>query len=305
MTIHHENDIINTEGIMGINHNGTVYLFRKNVFGDVTHIYDTEGNLKARYVYDAWGNHKVVDMDENDPIGEINPIRYRSYYYDDEIGLYYLRARYYDPETGRFISQDNISYLDPEHLMGLNLYAYCGNNPITSKDPDGCSWKSFWNGVGNWFKKIGNAIVTSIEAEIGAGPGISLSAENIGFDYYTDYTTIGYADGTTYTSNNATVSVGIGIVGYESTYKHPVETGTKWVSDSYTSGGHGPDITRSTIQNCPSSQKSTIWGMGPIYYNHSAKEWGISLTSGSFHFVFAGCHYNIGFNLSKFCNLVF
>ena len=44
--------IYGAEGIMGINHNGTVYLFRKNVFGDVTHIYDTEGKLKARYTYD-------------------------------------------------------------------------------------------------------------------------------------------------------------------------------------------------------------------------------------------------------------
>ena len=84
-----------------------------------------------------WGNHKVVDMDEEDPIGEINPIRYRSYYYDVETGLYYLRARYYDPETGRFISQDNINYLDPEHLSGLNLYAYCNDNPVMYEDPDG------------------------------------------------------------------------------------------------------------------------------------------------------------------------
>ena len=44
--------IYGAEGIMGINYNGAVYLFRKNVFGDVTHIYDTEGKLKARYTYD-------------------------------------------------------------------------------------------------------------------------------------------------------------------------------------------------------------------------------------------------------------
>ena len=81
-------------------------------------------------------------MDEEDPIGEINPIRYRSYYYDDEIGLYYLRARYYDPETGRFISRDNISYFNPWHLTGLNLYAY-GNNSIMCKDPSGCAWEWF------------------------------------------------------------------------------------------------------------------------------------------------------------------
>ena len=70
-------------------------------------------------------------------IGNINPIRYRGYYYDTETGLYYLKARYYDPETGRFISQDNVSYLDPEHVMGLNLYLYCNNNPVMYTDPTG------------------------------------------------------------------------------------------------------------------------------------------------------------------------
>ncbi|MCM1289490.1 MAG: RHS repeat-associated core domain-containing protein [Corallococcus sp.] len=51
--------------------------------------------------------------------------------------LYYLQTRYYDPETGRFINADDISYLDPETLGGLNLYAYCGNNPVIHYDPTG------------------------------------------------------------------------------------------------------------------------------------------------------------------------
>ena len=124
------------DGITGIKYNGAVYLFRKNVFGDVTHIYDMNGVLHARYIYDAWGNHTVVNDTETE-IGTINPIRYRSYYYDTETKLYYLRARYYDPETGRFISQDNVSYLDPAHLIGLNLYVYCSDNPVTGYDPSG------------------------------------------------------------------------------------------------------------------------------------------------------------------------
>ena len=116
--------------------------------GDVTHIYDTNGALKAHYIYDAWGNHRIYDVngDEvtksmSDHIGNINPIRYRGYYYDDyenENGLYYLEARYYDPETGRFISQDSIDFLVPNHLTGLNLYAYCNNNPVMYSDPNGC-----------------------------------------------------------------------------------------------------------------------------------------------------------------------
>ncbi len=70
-------------------------------------------------------------------IANMNPFRYRSYYFDVETNLYYLQTRYYDPELGRFISADSIEYLDPETLGGLNLYAYCGNNPVLYGDPTG------------------------------------------------------------------------------------------------------------------------------------------------------------------------
>ncbi len=69
----------------------------------------------------------------------LNPFRYRGYYYDTETELYYLQTRYYDPELGRFISQDSLEYADPETINGLNLYAYCGNNPVMNVDPSGKS----------------------------------------------------------------------------------------------------------------------------------------------------------------------
>ncbi len=53
--------------------------------------------------------------------------------------MYYLINRYYDPETGRFLSADDVSYLDPETIGGLNLYAYCNNNPVMNIDPEGNS----------------------------------------------------------------------------------------------------------------------------------------------------------------------
>ena len=96
----------------------------------------------VRYEYDAWGVCKVYDTNgnvitNNDSV-DANPFRYRGYY-DVDTGLYYLPARYYDPTTGRFISADDIAYADPETINGLNLYAYCGNNPVMNIGPTGHS----------------------------------------------------------------------------------------------------------------------------------------------------------------------
>lgn len=69
----------------------------------------------VQYVYDAWGNHAVLDANGNDltdtsHIGNRNPFRYRGYFYDVETGLYYLQTRYYDPEIGHFLNMDDVSY---------------------------------------------------------------------------------------------------------------------------------------------------------------------------------------------------
>ena len=97
-----------------------------------------QGTVVCLCTYDAWGNHTVTDYTEYN-LGNINPIRYCGYYYDTETGLYYLKSRYYDPQTGRFISMDDISYLDPETIGGVNLYTYCLNNPVKYVDPIGHS----------------------------------------------------------------------------------------------------------------------------------------------------------------------
>ena len=102
-------------------------------------------SLEAIYVYDAWGNHRIYDgnnnlIDEDDfVIGSINPIRYKGYYYDQETGLYYLMSRYYDSSVAQFISPDDYSYLDIESISGYHLYAYCNNNPVMYADESGHS----------------------------------------------------------------------------------------------------------------------------------------------------------------------
>ena len=79
----------------------------------------------------------MVDTSELD-IGNINPFRYRGYYYDKETGWYYLNSRYYNPLLCRFITMGSVEYLGASgSILSLNLYAYCENNPIMNVDPDG------------------------------------------------------------------------------------------------------------------------------------------------------------------------
>ena len=66
-------------------------------------------------------------------LGYRNPLRYKGYYYDSETNLFLVSSRYYSPELCRWISPDDIEYLDPESVNGLNLYCYCFNDPMNYK----------------------------------------------------------------------------------------------------------------------------------------------------------------------------
>ena len=138
--------VYDNNGLSGVTYNGTEYIYAKDVQGNIVGLLDKSGKEVVQYKYDAWGGIRTEVNDETHAgIAELNPFRYRSYYYDTETNLYYLNTRYYDPEVGRFISQDDVSYLDPEHINGLNLFAYCGNNPVMGYDPDGTwDWGKFW-----------------------------------------------------------------------------------------------------------------------------------------------------------------
>ena len=129
----------NMDKITGFVYNGVGYFYLRNIQGDILSIYKSEdSSLVASYQYDAWGNQTVTNYGEEN-IGNINPIRYRGYYYDEETGLYYLNSRYYDPRLRRFISPDTLSILDEtmSEINGLNLYMYCKDNPVMYVDPSG------------------------------------------------------------------------------------------------------------------------------------------------------------------------
>ena len=125
-------------GVFAVKYNGSTYYYRKNAQQDVIALLDNSGSVVAKYKYDAWGKCQTTVIDSNASIiAELNPFRYRSYYYDTETNLYFLKTRYYDPETGRFMTIDDLSYLDPDTINGLNLYAYGGNNPVMNVDKSG------------------------------------------------------------------------------------------------------------------------------------------------------------------------
>ena len=118
--------------------NGTsfqTYYYVLNLQGDVVklihYIPGFEYESVATYEYDAWGN-----VSSSGRLAEINPLRYRGYYYDNETGFYYLQSRYYDPANRRFINADSYASTG-QGFVGTNMFAYCNNSPILFVDHDG------------------------------------------------------------------------------------------------------------------------------------------------------------------------
>ena len=119
------------------------YYFIKNLQGDIVAMADATGAIKCSYTYDSWG--KVLSIagpngtpsltDHTNP-ANINPFRYRGYYYDAENQLYWLRSRFCDPNAGRFLNADG--YVSTgQGLLSTNMFLYCLNDPIRYIDESG------------------------------------------------------------------------------------------------------------------------------------------------------------------------
>lgn len=164
------------KNLIGFKYNNNTYYYLKNGQNDIISIMDINNNILANYKYDSWGkllaiyDSNGIDVTNNTShIGNINPFRYKSYYYDIESGLYYLKNRYYNPNLRRYINID--SRLN-DTILGTNLYSYCENNPISREDEDGTSW---WH--------VGCVLVGGI---VGAAIKISKNLKDSDKNWYDD-----------------------------------------------------------------------------------------------------------------------
>lgn len=110
----------------------STYFYHYNGHGDVVALTDATGAVVAEYDYDAYGLPMTTGLEGS----IVNPFRYAGYYYDAETGFYYLNARYYWANVGRFITRDMFHGFENEPAS-LNQYNYAQSNPVMNVDPFG------------------------------------------------------------------------------------------------------------------------------------------------------------------------
>ena len=154
-------------------YNGVLYYYVTNLQGDVIRLVDVNGTTKATYSYGPYGSTSASNN-----LANVNPLRYRSYYYDSETGFYYLQSRYYDPEIGRFINADGYAGTG-QGILGYNMFVYCNNSPVINSDMTGERMVSAFNPElgGNVYNSADRTIIDNKDEILSA-------AEKYGVDPY-------------------------------------------------------------------------------------------------------------------------
>ena len=113
------------------------YFYIRDFMSNILGLVDNSGNIVVKYKYDAYGNRISITDTSGCDLGNINPFRYKGYYYDDDVEMYYCKSRFYVPLWHRWLNSDSINYLEPKNITSLNLFTYCNNNPVMYVDENG------------------------------------------------------------------------------------------------------------------------------------------------------------------------
>ena len=113
--------------------NSTKYFYITDILSNIIGIVDESGNIVTRYYTDAYGYNMIISGNTS----IYNPFRYKGYYWDSDIEMYWCKSRFYVPYWRRWLNADSIEYLDINNVGCVNLFAYCNNNPVMFIDPEG------------------------------------------------------------------------------------------------------------------------------------------------------------------------
>ena len=142
-----------------VTYNDTTYYYVTNLQGDIVSILDGNRTEVVKYTYDAWGNILSTTGTLADTLGQINPLRYRGYVYDQDTGFYYLQSRYYDPSIGRFLNADAFVSTG-QGVLGYNMFAYCLNNPVNYSDKTGMVVEDWAGWIGEQLGELFYELIT-------------------------------------------------------------------------------------------------------------------------------------------------
>jgi len=249
-------------------------IFPLYIFVQADYLYYENGAKIVGFRYNAWGTFNTDKANTTvctDLFLRASLFRYRGYIYDYETNFYYLQSRYYDPEIGRFINADDISYLGDGTPISYNLFSYCGNNPVMGYDPTG-HWD--WRKITDKLVTIGIALAS---VAVGVAVGVAVTATTKGSVSSGIAAGVAAGVGTNAVLNNAVNAAYYTFSDNEVSFEESEKLGSQYARDGYLTRWDRLDYARYKTQGA-----SYLGGGWAYYSEYSIHMYGWLLTKSAF-----------------------